>query len=147
MYKGFALSILGYSHEHCENPKKIEDASRCVLTDDYAIIAVADGHGGEKYFRSGLGSKIAVNSAITKLKEFLNNEKYLSMLLNTNVTLEKTEEIFRQIERSILSLWNEKISFHFKKNPPKQSENLKMYCTEFKSYYYVQRLCSFYIRI
>ena len=136
MYKGFALSILGYSHEHCDNPKDIEDASRCVLTDDYAIVAVADGHGGDKYFRSGYGSKIAVDSAITKLEEFLKNEEYIAMLLNPNITTKKTEEIFTQIEKSILSLWNEKILLDFNSISLDQYKNLKIDNTEFNSYYY-----------
>jgi len=66
-------SVQGYSH--IRSNKKNQDSFLIYpndLTNDPPIIfALADGHGGDKYFLSDVGSKFAVESAIKVIKEFL----------------------------------------------------------------------------
>ena len=58
--KSFAVSVQGYGHKI----KEIccQDNSLVYNADDYILISVCDGHGGESYFRSQIGSKIGVEA-------------------------------------------------------------------------------------
>jgi serine/threonine protein phosphatase PrpC len=57
---------------HIENGKPCQDASSAYLglNNTIGVACVADGHGGNKYFRSDKGSKIAVQIAVKSLFDF-----------------------------------------------------------------------------
>ena len=54
---------------HIINGKPIQDAGRVAQSEKFTILAVADGHGGEAYDRSDVGSALLVDSAIDVLNE------------------------------------------------------------------------------
>jgi hypothetical protein len=65
-------SVRGASHERAEKPN--QDAikfERNYGSDSLALLAVADGHGGNRYVRSAVGAKIAVDVAIGVLHDYL----------------------------------------------------------------------------
>ena len=108
MIKGFNHSIRGFSHERLNKP--LQDASGYKITDKFAIVSVADGHGGEIYFRSDRGSKFAVECAIEKLTEFCSSDEYCDLLIK-----EKEISIINQINSSIIYLWQQKVKEDFNK--------------------------------
>ena len=100
------ISVIGKSHEKNKLPN--QDNYKYINELEYQIIAVADGHGSETYFRSDIGSKFATESAIELL------ENYANSLLKDNfdkwqegTMLELELEYLRE---ELLNLWKSKIN-------------------------------------
>ena len=70
-WQACAVSVRGASHEHSGLPN--QDA--CGFVQDSTVLAVADGHGSPKSFRSDVGARHAVNVALSVVAEFLANGK------------------------------------------------------------------------
>ena len=71
MWKAIAASVRGAAHLRSGLPN--QDAVRAELVDTGvppAILAVSDGHGSDKCFRSHIGSQLAVQIAVSVLREF-----------------------------------------------------------------------------
>ena len=65
-------SIFRQGASHIKKNLVCQDcAATAVIDDDTVILALSDGHGSERYFRSGDGSRIAVGVAVDAAKEFL----------------------------------------------------------------------------
>ncbi len=64
-------SVRGDAHVHKSivNQDSIKWAPQCG-GDCYAIMAVSDGHGAARHFRSDRGARIAVDETIVMLEEF-----------------------------------------------------------------------------
>lgn len=92
-------SFKGYSHT--QSNKLCQDYSDSYVSSDRIIVTCADGHGGNIYFRSELGSKFASDSLI----------KVLSKL-----TLKKLKNIDK-IKLDILCEWNFLVEQDIEKNP------------------------------
>lgn len=60
---------------HKKTGKVCQDAAfaRCREEDRYAVAIVSDGHGGNNYFRSDIGSKKAVEATQEAIGEFMKN--------------------------------------------------------------------------
>lgn len=76
MFDRFALSVRGSSHIR-ENIARQDCAATYVDPDGWAMAAVSDGHGGDDYFRSHIGSRFAVESAMKSVKGCLGEKKIL----------------------------------------------------------------------
>ena len=61
-FRVFAESICGISHRKKFLP--CQDSSGTLEFQNVQVIVVADGHGGSKYFRSQIGSELAVETAL-----------------------------------------------------------------------------------
>lgn len=103
----FSLSQLGASHLLTSKP--CQDASLAVATDDYAMAIVADGHGGEAYFRSDRGSKLAVEAARDVLTRFLLSTQNLSTFPSGNWQ--------RQLASAVLTDWQQRIEADYRQEP------------------------------
>lgn len=71
MWKAIAASVRGATHLRSGLPN--QDAVRTELAETRvlpAILAVSDGHGSDKCFRSHVGSQLAVQAAVSVLREF-----------------------------------------------------------------------------
>lgn len=108
MYKGFAISREGFSHK--ANGTQCQDASRFEANAQYAIAAVSDGHGGEKYFRSGTGAKVAVEIAHNCLKEFC--EKLPELPGKKN----EWDRRINDLKQSIIAKWRSGVEKDFAEN-------------------------------
>jgi serine/threonine protein phosphatase PrpC len=116
-YTVFACSVIGASH--IKNGKPCQDASFGEKGKKYRFAAVADGHGGEPYFRSDLGSRFAIEAlrscvfdssaanALTKLSAHADNIK----------TVKEREKIILQIKKSIVNRWNMLVAADIETNP------------------------------
>lgn len=115
MYKGFCIDpIQGYNHELLKKP--CQDSSDILITNEYAIAAVSDGHGGDLYFRSEIGSKIAVHTTISIIIKFLQNDKFqFSNLIRSN-NFRKIEDTIIKLKRKIINEWRETVYSHYKIN-------------------------------
>lgn len=69
--KSFNLSVQGSSH--IKKNKECQDASKSYYDENMAIAIVCDGHGGDDYMRSAVGSSCACNAAERNIKSFLEN--------------------------------------------------------------------------
>jgi serine/threonine protein phosphatase PrpC len=107
MLIGFNACAMGFSHK--ANDKPCQDAAIHGLNREksFGIAVVADGHGGEKYFRSDVGSKLAVATATAVIRELL-------VSVSTDVDLEKN---LRLVEQKIIKRWRDKVERHIQRNP------------------------------
>ena len=112
-YKAFALSVQGESH--IRRGKECQDASFSFYNDDIAVIVVCDGHGGDDYVRSAEGSATACETAAENICIFIENADIEKLKNNTDTML-------ANLEASIISGWNERISAHYADNPFTEDE-------------------------
>jgi serine/threonine protein phosphatase PrpC len=75
------------------------------------IVAASDGHGSAKYFRSHVGSRLAVETAISLAQEFLNGQPDIKNLSAIKRTAE--ERLPQEMSRR----WREAVESHLQGNP------------------------------
>ncbi len=123
-----ALDARCQGSEHIKTDKPCQDftkaAANCWKTNAYAI--VADGHGGEKYFRSAEGSRLAVSSAAEAMNKVL--KELLFYIKKKEVSV--IDKSLKNLCSRILLLWREKVKAHFTENPFSEEE-LKL-CKELR---------------
>lgn len=111
--KSFNLSVQGSSH--IKRNKECQDASISYHDEKMAIAIVCDGHGGNDYVRSAVGSKCACNAAEKNIKIFLETISKEQFFLNP-------EEKLKKLEESIINTWNQLIYGHYTQNPFTEEE-------------------------
>ena len=82
------------------------------------VLAVADGHGSARYSRSHIGARLAVESSVQLVEEFLNSHADLA---NLSLIKDTTEE---WLPRALVRKWIEVVVEHLKSDPlgePEQS--------------------------
>lgn len=112
-FRGMAISKTGHSHIKKEKP--CQDASIYVHGRNYATVIVCDGHGGDKHFRSDLGSKIAVGACVESIDDFVKciekrNEK------------SKLPAMLEGYGKHLIFAWRETIKKHYRNNPFSETE-------------------------
>jgi len=111
----FAHSVQGA--KHIQSGKPCQDSSRCEVGKGFRFVAVADGHGSDQYFRSDVGSRLAVDAA----RECMTNADLIKKLCAGGTEKEMESQI-QWLEKSILSKWNGAVSKHRKENPFTEDE-------------------------
>lgn len=111
----FIHSVIGQSH--IKNNKPCQDASLSEKSKKYSLIAVADGHGGDPYFRSDVGSRLAVHAA----QECMTNRPMLVTLKKSRTDKER-ETLILQLKKSIVGRWNALMQEHFEAAPFTEDE-------------------------
>lgn len=128
MIQDYHFSCQGESHKVDDKP--CQDASFSAVYDDgLAIAIVCDGHGGERYFRSDVGARIATEVITESIRTFVANIDK-SLFVGRSYTAQEaitSEEVvkkqtpvdiaFRQLFSSIIYQWNEKIADHAANTP------------------------------
>ena len=133
MYKGFSYSMTGASH--IVKNMICQDSSAHYAAEHYSAAVVADGHGSKKHFRSNIGSEIAVNCTLNVIKRFYADPEEFNREFPKN-----HKRILRNIERQIISDWNNKVNEHHILNPVTEEEKSQFTPEEFaeisiESYY------------
>lgn len=123
-FKGFNISIQGFSH--IVKGLVCQDSSSFYCNDNIAIAVVADGHGSQKHFRSDIGSKIAVETSIASIKNFLEDKASFDIAISNNYS-----KVLTRIESNILLNWNNSINEHYLSNPLTEIELSKLSDIEF----------------
>ena len=130
MMNSICVSKVGATH--LKDSKPLQDSAKVLLAKGYSIFSVADGHGGEKYFRSQYGSKIAVELAEIEFSALLQKFAQLDKD-NSQINWDST---ISNLERNIVAKWKRAVKNHFKKNPLSEKEkelcqNLNIPLTKF----------------
>lgn len=115
MFNGFSRSVIGASH--VKKNIVCQDSSDYRLYENFATAVVADGHGSKKHFRSHIGSKMAVESAIETISNFCSDYDSIAGELPENHDM-----IIRNIEKQVIARWHKKIMKHFSENPVSRDE-------------------------
>lgn len=123
--KCFNSHCQGESHKATDKP--CQDFSFSIKTEGYAIAMVSDGHGGERYFRSDVGSKIVVEVAHRCLVEFAEgiSPSLFADLSSTPVGIGDTyhPELQRLVEAIVVG-WRNAVLEHVTANPLTETEQL-----------------------
>ena len=106
----FTKTETGYSH--INSGKRCQDFSASYSDEERTIVTACDGHGGNVYIRSHLGSKFASNAVIDVLREIERTAFYKA----------KKEAVIENIRLNILCRWNSLVEGHLTKNPIRMSE-------------------------
>lgn len=109
----FNLSTQGASH--IKKNKECQDNSRSYYDDNIAIAVVCDGHGGDDYMRSAVGSKCACDAAERNIKQFLEN-------IDKDKFFSNPDKLLKDLEASIINVWNQLIFAHLDQNPFTEEE-------------------------
>lgn len=149
MTDGIYHSCQGESHKASGKP--CQDYSYCyAASNGIAVAIVCDGHGGERYFRSQYGAKIAAEVTDKAIWNFVQNvdaslfkgKPYTAVgpVMPDKGDVEKLTNndffAFRQLFSNILFRWNELINEHAEKNPINRWERTHVkekYINEFNS--------------
>lgn len=115
-YKAYNFTVIGASHKKAKKP--CQDASVSLNRNDYILTAVCDGHGGEDYFRSDRGSEFAVKA----VKQCMSDENILPMLAHFANDKERVNEMLVQLEKSIISVWNDFVESDYAEEPFTEDE-------------------------
>ena len=89
------ISVRGYSHIKID--KECQDNSISWKEGKYCAIIVCDGHGGDKYIRSVVGSQLACEVGKDCISAFM--DKFVPS------TGKKIDNMLEQLERAIVSAW------------------------------------------
>lgn len=98
----FTKTSIGYSH--IKENKCCQDYSACYHDEERTIITACDGHGGDIYVRSHLGSKFASNAVISVLKGLERSDfyKYSKADICNNLRLKILCEWNTTVEQNLL---------------------------------------------
>ena len=140
MFNGFSHSVMGASHE--KTGLVCQDSSAYKVAENYAVAVVADGHGSKKHFRSHIGSKYAVEATIEAIDRFYED----AAEFEANFPIYH-KMILRNMEKQIISNWNNKVTKHLMENPVTDEEKSKFTDEEFEkiqpeSYYGSTLICA-----
>lgn len=117
-WRVIANSVTGAAHERsgrCNQDaylKKQEQEKGLPL-----ILALADGHGNDKYFRSETGAKLAVEIAVEELTSFARASSEAP-----EVNQQTIKDMGEKVPRDIVRQWREKVENHWKHNRPTEEE-------------------------
>lgn len=98
-------SVRGASHERTDLPN--QDAIQWSPENGGAlplILSVSDGHGSAKYFRSDMGSRLAVDTAVEVIREFLDGQADIN---NLSIIKRTAEE---KLTQALAHRWREAVS-------------------------------------
>ncbi|WP_289765289.1 protein phosphatase 2C domain-containing protein [Bacteroides acidifaciens] len=124
--KGFNKTCQGASH--IKSNKVCQDCSFSESTPELSIALVSDGHGGERYYRSHIGSELACEVSSDLIRIFV-RQMPSDFFVGAPLTQygvngeccgqpsKKHIDALRQLGNSIIAKWREKIEAHAKENP------------------------------
>lgn len=107
-------SVRGAAHQRHNLPN--QDSIRCYISDT-VILAISDGHGSKKSFRSDKGSSFAVQIAIETIKNFFKSIKSYNYNLSFIKRLAN-----EQIPKVIVQEWQAAIDADIRNNPFSEQE-------------------------
>lgn len=107
----FATSVSGASHIETKRP--CQDSSGVLEFTNIQAIAVADGHGGSNYFRSEIGSRLAVDVAFNQVKNFCNKVAPFERFSESGI---------KNFKHSFKQAWIDAVKDDWQKNPVDENE-------------------------
>ncbi len=114
-FKSINFSCTGASH--IKNNTVCQDASASLNTKWYSTAVVCDGHGGEDYFRSDRGSKIAVDAFCSCVAD-----KAFVKCFDKIESESELPDLISQLIKSIIFRWNMDVESDLKADPITEDE-------------------------
>lgn len=127
-FVAFSATEVGYNHIKVD--KVCEDASGYYSDDSVCICVIADGHGSDNYPRTDRGAKIAVDSAITCVRDFVKVANATDVLCDSD----NDYAVLLQLAKSILMKWHEAVNSDYELDPFTE-EDLKGVSEKYKEKY------------
>ncbi len=138
--QAFHLSVQGASH--IKKNKECQDYALSYADEHCAIAIVCDGHGGDDYVRSAVGSRLACAITQLTIKSFvkeISKEGRRKEIFNAH-----PENGIRTLQKNIIAKWNAAVLAHQKKNPFTEDEIAVLSERAKKRYEEKKELESFY---
>jgi len=111
-------SISAHGAKQIEAKKPLQDSSgRLDEAGDFIAIAVSDGHGGDKYFRSDQGAEFAVAVALDCVKACFDEQVFVDAFTADESTDTDRKKRIAQLEESIVWRWNEAVRQALEEHP------------------------------
>ena len=107
-YNVFNTHIIG--EKHIRDGTICQDYSKSYIDQNKMAAIVADGHGSENYVRSDRGSRLVCECALKCILEFTDK-------IDGKINKENSDKILRQLEKSIISAWNNAVNEDYAKEP------------------------------
>ena len=106
--------------EHIRQDKPLQDFSGSTSNrqKSCAYALIADGHGGEKYFRSEHGSRIAVLCAVEEINKVLKDLLFHIKKKEVDII----DKSLKNLCAKILLSWRERVCAHFSEHPLTEDE-------------------------
>ena len=111
--QSFHLSTQGASH--IKKNKECQDASESYNDENCAIAIVCDGHGGDDYVRSAVGSAFAASITKNNILSFISD-------VNKDELKRHHPQLIKTLQASIISAWSSAIHGHYEANPFTEAE-------------------------
>ena len=99
-----AASVPGCQHVLAPSP--CQDACAAHSTDEFTVLAVADGHGDAAYPMSDEGARIAVSVAVDALSALA------ARLVKEPPAEAELDDLWRTLKRNLAFEWNRRVKFH-----------------------------------
>jgi hypothetical protein len=106
----FSKTAIGFSH--LKSGKRCQDYSASYCDGERTIVTACDGHGGNVYVRSHLGSKFASDAVIDVLRGLERTAFYKN----------KKETVAEKLRLNVLCRWNSLVEEHMAGNPLRRAE-------------------------
>lgn len=135
-YRAFHFESIGASH--LKKGTVCQDAGAASEAEDYRLAVVCDGHGGEDYFRSDRGSRMAVQAFCEcvekafspqprkwlrrKAAHLKNKATDFAEALNACTTQKEIDEQLAWFARSVVARWNLLVEEDLAVNPFREEE-------------------------
>lgn len=131
----FHKTCRGNSHIKAE--KVCQDYSVSLSEPELSVAIVSDGHGGDRYFRSDIGSRLACVVSLEMIREFVHNcpdnpfenTPFTQVGVNWECQEGAPKEkvaILKQLTWAILYKWKQDVKHHAKANPLTDEEKEKV---------------------
>ncbi len=114
-FKALNFSCTGASH--IKNNTVCQDASASLNTKWYSMAVVCDGHGGEDYFRSDRGSKMAVDAFCSCV-----TDKAFVKRFDKIESESELPDLISQLIKSVIFRWNTAVESDLKADPITENE-------------------------
>jgi hypothetical protein len=126
----FAFDCSAQGASHIKEDKVCQDFAASKYGERYAVAVVADGHGSSSHFRSDVGSRLAVETAMNAIHAFMHECAAKSKVNKWKNNIERIkadpDKFLRQLENNILYEWNRKVEHDFREHPFTEDELSKL---------------------
>mgnify|MGYP006277009985 CR=1 FL=1 len=102
-------SVRGANHKRNNLPN--QDAIKWREENDNLVLAISDGHGSLKHFRSDVGSRLAVEAAIEVILQEVDVDN-----LTTGMLSQIKDRVKDKLPQRIINCWADKVKKHYQDN-------------------------------
>lgn len=110
-WRATSVTVRGSAHVRSGLPNQDRTVFINGPRSSHAVIAVSDGHGGARHFRSNTGSDLAVNTSAPLVRDFLINETEMSIATPFSPTA------LDELKHQLIQRWLAAVEADFTNNP------------------------------